>query len=166
MRKNKLSPEIDAHIHQDFNVTPERVDAFTGLDRAPQLLVIAELRRKSQDQSSSQEFSVFGLVIAILALLAGSSPNLFASEGGPVSPMARVIVWVFLGIIALVILAPSLISLVRANERATRAAVWLGAFESALAEAHRSSSTEVQGPESRWPFVFRRKRKLARPFVD
>jgi len=125
----KLPKSVKPHLHPDLSVTEERVDAFAIDTRTNQLLVLAELRRRAHDKTTSTELSLFALVLALVALVFEPATGLELSE----LPLGvGIVVGVVAGFLLVLPLVPFLIPQLVRDHQQSRAQVWLAAFESEL----------------------------------
>jgi hypothetical protein len=119
--------EAELHLHADEDVTAARVDAFANANRDTQLAVLAELNRRTTDDTLGLQLTI---TIAVFGLLAVLSPGRSLSDD--LSWLERGIT---VGLVVITILAvmigPSLSSL-RQNKARVRAHVWADAYRTEL----------------------------------
>ncbi len=136
-------PEVQQHLHDDKDVTRERLNAFVHADDATQLRVLAELRARSADQETSLLLTLEAAGVAVIAVMLSVTPHdVFPAPPKPdegwISYVVFLIVCITLGAFAMVILLPSIWHAVVGNRNHTRAVVWLAAYEHALQERPRT----------------------------
>lgn len=130
----KKNPSVDAHMHKDVDVTPDRLRAFRKAKRRDQLLVLARLRLQIADQSSSLEIALAGLFLGFMALVVAPSSGLTFQNGSWAEGLGS---GLGLGLGGLIALSPILIPHGIRQGRQERAHVWLAAYEDELNRAIR-----------------------------
>lgn len=133
-------PEVQRHLHRDNDVTRDRLDAFVTDDDATRLRVLAELRTRSVDQETTLTLTLQAAGISTVAVMLAAVrrdvvPAAPHAADGVVGYVAYLLACVVLGVFAVVIVLPSVWRAVKGNRDTARAAVWLAAYEDALAAA-------------------------------
>lgn len=133
-------PEVQRHLHRDNDVIRDRLDAFVTDDDATRLRVIAELRTRSVDQETTLTLTLQSAAIATVAvMLAAVRHDVVPAPPHPADGVAGCVAYlltcIVLGVFAVVIVLPSVWRAVKGNRDTARAAVWLAAYEGALAAA-------------------------------
>ena len=122
----KLDPTIDAHVHNDLNVTVERVRSFGKENRGVQLQVLAHLRATLADQSTAIEIAVFALALSLFAYFIRPTGGVDFRE---MNWIASLVVALILGGALAIALLPAWGPQLLRNGRQQRAQVWLAAYE-------------------------------------
>ncbi|MGO4785513.1 hypothetical protein [Cryobacterium sp. W22_MBD10_FK3] len=123
---SKLPTTVAVHLHGDLDVSPTRVKAFGRAAYETQLNVLALLRARSGDDTTSAEVSLAALLLAFAALFIAPSRGL--NFDGLPWLAAAIASGIFTLILATVLL-PFIVSQVLRRGRTERAAVWLSAYE-------------------------------------
>lgn len=143
MRRNRSKPpaiderpEVREHLHNDSEITAQRVTAFALAPIDVQLLVLGQLQEKAEDQESSFVPTIQSMALAILALLLAVTPEgmRFAVVAEPSDdPLTR---WLAVtlgmaiyGVVAAGLVLPVVWAIFKSSRRRTRAAAWLKAYE-------------------------------------
>lgn len=128
-------PAFQKHLHADLEVTREELDAFTAAETSVQLLVIARLRATADDQEGPQLLGLYSMGIAVLAVILtfvpGLVPHVKPITWGAywwISAVVVVIVFLAIGVIVVLVVAPILMDQLKLNRKRERAVVWLGAY--------------------------------------
>ena len=122
----KLPPDVQAHLHADIDVTPERVRAFGKADYASRLRVLAVLRARDSDQSTTSMIAIGAITVSLLFVLV-KPPQALDLTGGVIWVTIAGVVVVSVGIVLM--LLPAIVPGVIGNADQQRARVWLGAYE-------------------------------------
>lgn len=132
-------PEVAAHLHDDDEITLERLASFANSPAPVQLLVLGQLRSRSDDQEAALLPAVEAVAIAILALFLTITPDSmrFAILAEPIAdPFGR---WIsvttgmaFFGLFAVALVLPVVWKSLKADRRRGRAAAWHEAFDREL----------------------------------
>lgn len=123
---SKLAAVISVHIHNDLEVTLGRVQAFGSASLEDQLKVLAELRRRANDESNAAQFALYGIAIAVVGLFVSPAKGLNLL-GLPI--WASLVIGVFLGLVGAAIALPFAIGPVIRSVRRERAVIWLAAYD-------------------------------------
>lgn len=134
----KPDPRVTEHIHNDFEVTPERVRSFGKSDRATRLLVLAELRKRANDDWNSTELTLIGLMFGVAAVILAPKVGL---DVGAHPAWALAVVGLVVGFAAVVAFLPIILPAMATHNRRKIAHVWLGAFQDEI-ERRRTSRTK------------------------
>jgi hypothetical protein len=141
----KLEPDVALHIYRDLNVTPQRVRAFASAPYEVRLLVLAELRKRVGDDTTNLEFSMFGFVLAFLALFISPVKGI---SGVGLPFLASLIIGAILGLAGVAFVLPfAIVPVIRQGKR-ERAVVWLGAYLDEL-PGRRSTTVVTAGRRRR-----------------
>lgn len=127
------------HLHDDDEITLERLASFANAPASVQLLVLSQLRLKSEDQEAALLPGIEALGIAVLALFLSLTPDSlrFAILTEPITdPLGRwvsvTIGMVILGLMAAALVFPTIWTILKADRNRARAAAWHEAFEREL----------------------------------
>lgn len=133
MARRKAEP----HIHNDVDVTTDRLNDFALASRSTQVNVLAKLRAQSADASVTTQLSIASLVLAIFVVIAAPLITVQLDPTLASSWWARPILIVALVGVLLLALSPALWDAAKGHVRRERAVVWLAAYEDELARRHR-----------------------------
>lgn len=97
------------HIYDDVRVTIDRVTRFAVASREEQIAVLAELRSRSADDSATITMGFSSLVIAIFVVIAAPLLTLDLDPVMRISWIAALLIVLGLGIVLLVLMAPSVV---------------------------------------------------------
>lgn len=125
----KVAEAVRQHLHDDFEVTELRLDAFAEAGRETQLQVMAELRLRSGDDWSTTELAF--TAIALSAFGAIVVPTLELDPGA--HTIVSVLIGLIVGVSAVVVLLPVLVPAILNHNRKSSARVWVGAYSDELA---------------------------------
>lgn len=132
-------PEVASHLHDDDEITHERVNSFAEAPTRVQLLVLGQLRLRSEDQEASLLPAVEAMALAILALFLTITPDSmrFAFLAEPIAdPVGRWISvtagMVIFGLFAAALVLPVVWKSLKADRRRGRASAWLEAYDREL----------------------------------
>lgn len=119
------NPDVLRHLYSDLDATRARLREFSRAKRSVRLLVLATLRQRAGDQSSSLELGLAALILAALALIISPAPEL-TFEGQPF--LTAVALGAVLGLGGLIALAPIWIPHMIRQRKQEYAQVWLAAY--------------------------------------
>ena len=132
-------PEVAEHLHDDDEITLERLATFAEAPTSVQLLVLGQLRRRSEDQEAALLPAIEAMGLAILALFLTLIPDSmrFAVLPEPITdPLGRwlgvVAGMAILGLAAAILVLPTIKTILRADRNRAGAAVWHDAFDREL----------------------------------
>jgi len=132
-------PEVAKHLHEDDEITLERLASFANAADSVQLLVLGQLRRRSEDQEAALLPAIEAMGLAILALFLTLIPDSirFAVLPEPITdPLGRwlgvVLGMVILGLAAGALVLPTIRTILRADRDRGRAAAWHEAYDREL----------------------------------
>jgi uncharacterized membrane protein YbhN (UPF0104 family) len=134
----------EPHIHNDVDVTADRLKDFALASRTTQVSVLAKLRAQGADDSVATQLSIASLVLAIFVVIAAPLITVEPDPALTSSWWARPILTVALVVVLLLALSPALWDAAKGHVRRERAVVWLAAYEDELARRHR-----LRGPAAR-----------------
>ena len=133
-------PEVAKHLHDDDEITLERLKTFGEAPTSVQLLVLGQLRRRSEDQEAALLPAIEAMGLAILALFLTLIPDSmrFAVLPEPITdPLGRwlgvVLGMVILALMAVALVLPTIRTILRADRDRGRAAAWHEAYDRELA---------------------------------
>lgn len=127
----------EPHIHNDVDVTTDRLNDFALAGRSTQINVLAKLRAQSADDSVATQLSIASLVLAIFVVIAAPLITVQPDPTLASSWWAKPILIVALVGVLLLALSPALWDAAKGHVRRERAVVWLAAYEDELARRHR-----------------------------
>jgi hypothetical protein len=138
-------PEVQAHLHEDFEVTRAKLDLFAAAPEDVRLLVVAELRRRVEDQEHIIVPTLEAAGLAIFAIFISITPDSMRTVVVGHLTLTGWSRWVTVmagffnyAAIVLVVLLPSIRAAVIRNRDRSRAAVWLAAYDTdATGRPHR-----------------------------
>jgi len=122
----KRSPT--AHLYRHSNVTLDNLESFAVAPRGEQVKILAELRKRASDDSHTIELAIVGIAATLIATLV--VPDHVDLSGLPL--IGALIAGGLLGIVAVLVLIPLLITTAVRSNRREAAMVWLRAYEDEL----------------------------------
>jgi hypothetical protein len=132
-------PEVAEHLHDDDEMTLERLATFGEAPASVQLLVLGQLRTRSEDQEAALLPAIEAMGLAILALFLTLIPDSmrFAVLPEPITdPLGRwlgvVLGMVILALVAVALVLPTIRTILRADRDRGRAAAWHEAYDREL----------------------------------
>jgi hypothetical protein len=134
----------EPHIYDDLDVTSSRLTRFALADREEQVAVLAKLRARSVDDSTTITMGFSSLVIAVFLVIAAPLLTLDIDPVLRRSWVAALVLTLLIMFLLLILTAPALVVTAREQARRERATVWLAAYEDELARRHR-----LRGPFAR-----------------
>lgn len=147
-------PEVKRHLHTDWEVTPERLHAFSIAPERDRLFVSAELRRRAEDQELTLLPALEASALAIIAIFLAVTPNemkfavvAHVATTGLDRWLTVTLGYVIYGVVAGAVLLPSIWGAVKRNRDRCRAAVWLAAYERYEDRPKRKSFPWLRGRE-------------------
>ncbi|WP_104193875.1 hypothetical protein [Cryobacterium sp. M25] len=123
---SKPSAESSAHLHKDLDISPAKVRAFGDATYRTQLQVLAELRIRSGDDTTSIEYAVAGLLLGFSALIFAPAKAV-SLEGLPW--WVSLVGGALLALLFVAVLFPFLIPQALRHHRRRQAIAWLAAYE-------------------------------------
>lgn len=133
MARKKAEP----HIHNDVDVTTDRLNDFALASRSTQVNVLAKLRAQSSDDSVATQLTIASVVLAIFVVIAAPLIAMQPDPALATSWWARLILVVALVGVLLLALSPAVWDAAKGHVKRERAVVWLAAYEDELARRHR-----------------------------
>ncbi len=133
MARSKAEP----HIHNDVDITTDRLNDFALANRSTQVNVLAKLRAQSADDSVATQLTIASVVFAIFVVIAAPLITVQPDPALATSWWARLILVVALVGVLLLALSPAIWDAAKGHVERERAVVWLAAYEDELARRHR-----------------------------
>ena len=127
--RRRKTTRTTPHVHDDFDVSPERLAAFAQADRVVQIATLAVLRERAGDDDNHLMMSFAGIFVAVLVAATVAPAVVTDPDLWWVSPITTFVV----GIVLLLALLPSFLPAILASNRRQRAIVWVAAYEDELA---------------------------------
>jgi uncharacterized membrane protein YqjE len=132
-------PAVAAHLHDDDDINLTRLDRFADAPARVQLLVLGQLRLRSEDQEATLLPAVEALALALLALFLTVTPDSmrFAVLTEPLyDPLGRWITvttgMVIFALLTAALVLPTIWKNLKADHRRGRAAAWHEAYDREL----------------------------------
>lgn len=127
--RRRKTTRTTPHVHDDFDVSPERLAAFARTDRDMQITTLAVLRERASDDGNHLAMSFTGIFVAVL-IAATVTPVVITDAGlWWVSPIAALVI----AVVLLLALLPLLLPAMHASDRRQQAVVWVAAYQDELA---------------------------------
>lgn len=132
-------PAVAAHLHDDDDINLKRLASFADAPPRVQLLVLGQLRLRSEDQEATLLPAIEALAVALLALLLTVTPDSmrFAVFTEPLAdPLGRWITvttgMVIFALFTAALVLPTIWKSLKADRRRGRAAAWHEAYDREL----------------------------------
>lgn len=144
MRKTPKSAKAiaaDAHLYDDVDVTLVHPHAYAKERPEVQLEIMARLRVQTASQDGSQQLTLQGVGISVLAVLIALSPGLVPHAPAVVNPTAfwwaqlvsNLFVFSAIAGIVVIVLIPLIWDVTKSTKKRDRSVVWLAAYSDELA---------------------------------
>lgn len=131
---------MTTHLHDSADVTRAALDRFVHSSVDVQLLVLAELRMRAEDQEVTILPALQASAVSILAVFLAVTPDAMkfaviappTAQGGLAHWLSITTGFLIYAVVVGIILAPSMFHGVRRNNARAVAAAWLSAYEREL----------------------------------
>lgn len=121
------------HVHRDFRVTVNRVDAFGEPPREEQIVVLAELRRLADDDSNDVQTTIMIAIASVVRTIVVAPRLVINAAPGSAAAWAYVLAsGTVAAIVVSLVLLPVIVSAFVRGVRREGAKVWLGTHEAEL----------------------------------
>lgn len=116
------------YVHRHNNITLEELARFAAAPRSEQVKVLAELRRRAGDDSHTLELAIVSIAVTLVVTMI--VPQHVDLSGLPF--IGALVAGGVVGVIAVLMLIPLLISTAVRSSRRETATTWLRAYEDEL----------------------------------